>query len=188
MTKRLKITNTLFHSCKKLESLKEIIKAGGFKASYTDEIIDTHEVKILMVSFSNVALFESESQINYGKYSIGLTKNWGIKNLLEPVIYTYRNSITGSSFMENLIISGKMKVRECKDNEELDKKITTIFDNSINSLEYLKPYSVKNHKGEEFIAYNDREWRFVYKQGKYNSFIFKKSFLNDMTNEDYKKH
>lgn len=188
MTRKLKRTNTLFHSSKKFEFLKSIITEGGFKASYGDEIIDSHEVKTLMVSFSNVALFESESQINYGKYAIGLTKDWGVKKGLEPVFYTYENSLNGSSFMENVIISGRMKVRECKDKQDLDDKMTIIFDNSINSLKYLKPYHVKNQKGQEFIAYNDREWRFVYKEGEYNPLIFKKNFLTGEANNDYEKH
>jgi len=187
MPKKLKKTNTLFHSCKKFEFLKSIIKENGFRASYSDEIIDDNEVKTLMVSFSNVALFESESQINYGKYAIGLTKDWGISNELEPVIYTYADSINGASFMENLNITGRMKVRECVNNPDLDSKVTTLFDNSINFLEYLKPYVVKNQKGEEFIAYNDREWRYVHKHDKYNPLIFKKNHLTGNPNPDYEK-
>ena len=188
MSKKLKKTNTLFHSCKKFEFLKSVIKESGFKASYADEIIDDNEVKTLMVSFSNVALFESESQINYGKYAVGLTKDWGIKNELEPVIYTYDSSINGASFMENMNITGRMKVRECVNNPALDDKVTTLFVNSINFLEYLKPYIVTNQKGEEFIAYNDREWRYVHKHDKYNPLIFKTSFLTGKPNPDYDKH
>lgn len=188
MPNKLKKTNTLFHSCKKFEFLKSIIKENGFKASYADEIIDNNEVKTLMVSFSNVALFESESQINYGKYAIGLTKDWGIRNELEPVIYTYADSINGASFMQNMNIAGRMKVRECVGNPELDSKVRTILDNSINFLEYLKPYVVKNQKGEEFIAYNDREWRYVHKHGAYNPLIFKNSHLTGKSNPDYEKH
>ncbi|WP_178983661.1 abortive infection system antitoxin AbiGi family protein [Winogradskyella helgolandensis] len=188
MPNNLKRTNTLFHSCKKFESLKNIIRENGFRASYADELIENHEVKTLMVSFSNVALFESESQINYGKYAIGLTKEWGIKNELEPVYYTYENSITGNSFMENVMIAGRMKVRECINNPDLDSKITTLFDNSINSLEYLKSYIVTNQKGQEFIAYNDREWRYVHKHDKYNALIFKTNFLTGKVNSDYDKH
>lgn len=188
MSKKLKKTNTLFHSCKKFEFLKSVIGESGFKASYADEIIDNNEVKTLMVSFSNVALFESENQVNYGKYAVGLTKDWGIKNELEPVIYTYVNSINGANFMENMNIAGRMKFRECIDNPDLDKKVTKLFDNSINFLEYLKPYVVTNQKGEEFIAYNDREWRYVHKNGEYNPLIFKNSHLTGKSNPDYDKH
>lgn len=188
MPSKLKKTNTLFHSCKKFEFLKSILRESGFRASYADETIETYEVKTLMVSFSNVALFESESQINYGKYAIGLTKEWGIENQLEPVIYTYDKSITGNTFMENLMITGRMKVRECEENPELDQKITALFDNSINNLEYLKSHLVTNQKGKEFIAYNDREWRYVHKHDKYNPLIFKKNFLTGNSNLDYENH
>lgn len=188
MSTNLKKTSTLFHSCRKFEFLKSIIRENGFRASYADEIIENKQVKTLMVSFSNVALFESESQINYGKYAIGLTKEWGIKNELEPVIYTYNKSITGSTYMENVMITGRMKVRECVNNPDLNGKITTLFNNSLNNLEYLKSYIVTNQKGQEFIAYNDREWRYVHKHDKYNSLIFKMNFLTGKVNSDFEKH
>ncbi len=183
MTQKLKKTSTLFHSTKKYEHLKNILKESGFKASYADEKIESHEVKILMVSFSNVALFEAKSQINYGEYALGLTKEWGIKNELEPVIYTYENSITGNTFMENVHISGTIATlyphtADCR----------MLLDNSINNLQYLKQYIVKKRNGKEFIAYNDREWRYVHKHDKYNSLIFKDNFLNGNPNPDYKKH
>lgn len=156
---------------------------GGFRASYADEKIENHEVKILMVSFSNVALFEAKSQVNYGEYALGLTKEWGIKNELEPVIYTYEKSITGNTFMENVHISGQMATLYPN-----IKDFTMLLDNSINNLQYLKQYVVKNRNGKEFIAYNDREWRYVHKHDKYNSLIFKESFLNRKPNPDYEKY
>ena len=185
---KLKKTNTLFHSCKYFNQFKSILKDGGFKASYADEMIENYAAKILMVSFSNVALFESKSQVNYGKFAIGLSKSWGIKNELEPVFYTYENSLTGKSFMENLIITGRLNRDYSKKVEGLDKKLKTLLENSINYLEYLKPYKVFNNKGEEFIAYNDREWRYVYKSDMLNPLIFEKSFLTGKPNPNFEKH
>ena len=188
MRKTLKKTNILFHQCKTFDFLKKIILESGFRASYADELIENYEVKILMVSFSNVALFESENQINYGKYSIGLTKEWGIKNELEPVIYTYDKSVSGRTFMENLIITGRMKINESINDTSRDMKITNLFDNTINNLAYLKSHLIINKKGKEFVAYNDREWRFVHKHGEYNHLIFKINFLTNNSNPDYNKH
>jgi len=87
----LKKLNTLFHSTKKVSSLKSIIK-NGFATSYALEKIGDRNVLIAMISFSNIPLVESRSQVDYGKYSIGLSRSWGIKNSLHPVTYTYKNS------------------------------------------------------------------------------------------------
>ena len=71
-------------------------------------------------------------------------------------------------------------LREHSENE-INKSITSdfrsILDNSVNMLMYLKPIKVKDKKGNEFIAYNDREWRFVHKYGNVNPMIFETNFL-----------
>lgn len=192
MSSELKQTNILFHSISKYENLLKIIDDKGFKASYADEKIEEHNVKLLMISFSNVALFESRTQINYGDFSLGLTREWGQENGLEPVIYTYENSLTGKSFMETMNIAGRKVVRmELLEKNEINKSITSdfrsILDNSVNMLMYLKPIKVKDKKGNEFIAYNDREWRFVHKYGDVNPMIFETNFLNGKPNPIYEE-
>ena len=87
----LKRVETLFHTTKTIENLENIINSS-FRISYSREIFKGRDTDIPMVSFSNVLLFETKSQINYGDYSIGLTKEWGIKNKLHPVSYTYNDS------------------------------------------------------------------------------------------------
>ena len=182
---KLKKTNTLFHSIREYESLKNIIKQKGFKASYANEVIGEFNVKILMVSFSNVALFESKSQIDYGDFSIGLTKQWGMKNNLQPVVYTYEESELGISFMEIIIITGRSVVRMQSDSP-LKNDLVKILDDNINIIQYLKNIMVKNKLGTEFSAFNDREWRFVHKHGNCNSLIWEKNFLDNTDFEEYK--
>ncbi|MFV8354936.1 abortive infection system antitoxin AbiGi family protein [Flavobacterium sp. XS1P32] len=175
---KLKKTNILFHSIKKHEDLKRIINDRGFKASYADEIVDGYKVKILMVSFSNVALLESKSQINYGDFSIGLTREWGQINKLEPVIYTYENSEIGTSFLEIITIAGRKLASSATDLDSTDP-LSTVFDNCINMTMYLKPIKVINNEGKEFTAFNDREWRFVHKHGRINPLIFERNFITN---------
>lgn len=87
----MKKIDTLFHTTKKINTLISIIE-NGFFPSYADEVIMGREVKVLMISFSNVAFLESRSQINYGNYSLGFKREWGSRNQLHPVSYTYDNS------------------------------------------------------------------------------------------------
>jgi hypothetical protein len=192
MNPNLKRTQVLYHSTKEFAYLQNIIPDKGFKASYADEIIDNFRVKILMVSFSNVALFESKTQINYGGYSIGLTKKWGEKNGLEPIIYTYPNSEIGTSFLESLKASAFNEahlehIPDFPHKNTFANRTTILFDNSLNMIMYLKPTIITNKAGEKFVAYNDREWRFVHKHQKdFDPIIFEKNIINDKPEEQFK--
>ena len=187
----LKKTNILFHSIREYSNLKKIISDKGFKASYADEVIDGYKVKILMVSFSNVALLESRTQINYGDFSVGLTKEWAKLKKLEPVIYTYENSEVGTSFLDIMTVAGRkqellnhIKKNELSESIKLD--FSLIMDNTANMLMYVKPTKVFNNEGAEFIAYNDREWRFVHKHGEINPLIWEKNYLTNKPFTEYK--
>lgn len=193
MNKELKKTNTLFHTLSEFAYLEQIVLAKGFKSSYADETISEMKVKILMTSFSNVALFESETQINYGNYSIGLKLEWGKEKGLQPVIYTYNNSHMGATFFENYFVAEKdqtiLTILEEKEkgsqNFGLIMDLRQIAQNSHKMLLYLKPDIVQNKKGNEFKAYNDREWRFICEDKKYQPIIFEKNFLNGARSEEY---
>lgn len=197
MTKDLKKTNTLFHTISEFKFLEQIILNRGFKASYADETISGMNVKILMISFSNVALFESETQINYGSYSIGLKLEWGKQKELQPVIYTYPESTMGATFFENYYVAEKDQtiltiLEERKTQEKMDPAtfglildLKQISENSHKMLLYLKPDIVKNKKGVEFKAFNDREWRFICNDENHTPIIFEKNFLNGAWNTHY---
>lgn len=100
----MKNIDTLFHTTKKLDSLFSIIE-NGFYPSYADEFIMGKNVKVLMISFSNVAFLESRSQINYGNYSLGFKRQWGVENSLHPVSYTYEESFISNKVNQVLEIS-----------------------------------------------------------------------------------
>jgi hypothetical protein len=195
----LKKTNTLFHTLSEYNFLEQIILNKGFKASYADETISGMNVKILMVSFSNVALFESETQINYGKYSLGLKLEWGKLQGLQPVLYTYSESTMGSTFFENYFVSEKDQtiltaLEQRKKQEKMDPAmfglildLKQISENSHEMLLYLKPDIVKNKKGIEFKSYNDREWRFICKNENSATIIFERSFSNGAWNTHFEE-
>jgi hypothetical protein len=193
MNKPLKKTNTLFHTLPEFNYLLQIIRDKGFKSSYADEVVSGMNVKILMTSFSNVALFESETQINYGKFSIGLTLTWGKAKGLQPVIYTYNDSDVGRTFFENYFIAEKDQTtltilderNPGSQNFGLIVDLRQVAENSKKMLLYLKQDIVKNKKGEEFKAYNDREWRFVCEDAKYLTIIFERHFYTGAWIKEY---
>lgn len=95
--------NTLFHFTG-IESLKKIILSQGFYCQYSDEYFEgilpetnpLWSAYIPMISFCDLTIAQlsnnSNHTENFGKYGIGLTKEWGINNRVSPVIYVHENS------------------------------------------------------------------------------------------------
>ncbi len=191
--KTFKEVNTLFHSVKRMDTLKSIIK-NGFYPSYAEEFFAGRKQLILMVSFSNIPLIESRSQLDYGGYAIGTEREWGIRNGLHPVIYTYDGSefgrsisITeaGSAIGQALdIFVGRGEKIQLKSDEPILKSYLELVDKNFTkhhaeklreiSEEIFKTtlyirYRAKNYvverNGEKKIAFNDREWRYIPKEG-----------------------
>ncbi len=94
-------SDTLFHYTTSFDRIKQIL-TDGFKPNYSlenfeflfEEIenIKNHHF-IPMVCFCDLPISNAKNHIeNYGKYAIGLSKEWGEVNGLNPVMYISRNS------------------------------------------------------------------------------------------------
>ncbi|MES2239694.1 MAG: abortive infection system antitoxin AbiGi family protein [Bacteroidota bacterium] len=114
---KIKNVDTLFHGTRKLSNLLSIIN-NGFYASYADEIFANRNIKILMVSFSNIPLIEARNQVNYGDYFIGLKRSWGLEKRLHPVAYSYEESVyeNNINYIEQEALFGAriMQIRQVK--------------------------------------------------------------------------
>lgn len=116
-------TSSLFHYPQKLDTLKKIL-AQGFKSNYCKEtftILDNPDliVGIPMVSFCDIPLTRiTNFREKYGKYAIGLSKEWGLKNGINPVFYATPNSF---------VLNGLREVDEIRKQKEdiLNKWMST---------------------------------------------------------------
>lgn len=140
--------NTLFHFTDSFEKLIGILKEE-FKPQYCAE----HALEDLlykeeswsvvhfvpMVCFCDLPLSSIAEHVKeYGKYAIGMSKQWGINQGLNPVMYLSRKS--------NLVFSLKEVVKNC------DKNI-------FGKVEaYIKLYE---NQGKKKRFYDEREWRYV---------------------------
>lgn len=90
----LKTVEYISHFCKEKEPIKKILK-DGFKPSYAKEGFQDFNVLIPMISFSNILLRDvgKNEVLFYGDYAIYFTREWGIKNGLNPVIYTHEDGV-----------------------------------------------------------------------------------------------
>ncbi|NGF74399.1 hypothetical protein G5B10_00800 [Fluviicola sp. SGL-29] len=185
----MKKLETLFHSTDKLRFLKAIIQ-HGFSPSYSKEKIGERDVLIAMVSFSNIPLIEARTQVDYGKYSIGLKREWGISNNLHPVTYTYKESeqemmltkliedfalfqampeLVGVKANFNIFFDGfRESFAQLYDSalktgnaETIQKYFADIFVPITDLQLFFKHYIDKNKRGKTVYCFNDREWRFI---------------------------
>jgi len=151
--------NTLFHYTKDLDTLVSIL-INDFYPRFCLESVNFHptvpsrEVAIPFVSFCDIPLSQIRNHTSlYGNYAIGLSKQWGLKNGINPVIYTHR----GSSIPKSI----KMMVENTGKTREQDFWENHLWTVSV----YLKPYEGKLWRRDRYKNrirfYDEREWRYV---------------------------
>ena len=160
--------NTLFHFTNSPENIYNIL-INNFRPRYCLENMrfiqgfDVIELNVPLISFCDIPLSQINNHINtYGKYAIGLKKEWAIKNGISPVLYLYNKSNTHRIIKELLTSAIKLD----KINQLAFQ--TNSSDASIEHLDFL--FHCKDYKGEmwrkdrllkDIIFYNEREWRYV---------------------------
>lgn len=93
MPKAYQSADSFFHFVNKFKYLKEILCEKKFYPRYCRESlkpfeIDIDEIMIAMKCFCDIPLHQvSIHRKEYGDLCIGMTKEWGIKNGLQPLIY-----------------------------------------------------------------------------------------------------
>jgi hypothetical protein len=165
-------SQSLFHFTKDLNTLKEILN-NGFWPQYCleNQIWLKQEGKELsyafpIVCFCDIPLARINEHIKfYGKFGIGLSKNWALSNGLNPVSYFAKSSIFGKGVKS--LLNEHNKLLDHKEGTELRK----IFDKTVSDVNmffaHIKPIrgKVPNKKGiKEF--YQESEWRYTAKRTK----------------------
>lgn len=189
-------SNTLFHFTREKDFLISILKNGIFirysLETYGKILKSNSELVLPMSCFCDIPLSQiNEHRKKYGSYSIGLSKEWAVKNGLSPVLYTHEKSETAKVL--NTLFTNLENIFDIEDSEENIKllkeygykekeidlvnsgqQLATSKVNEKNKelsrqlghfLKYVKPYSGTGYSnGTEFKQvkfYDEREWRYV---------------------------
>lgn len=159
----------LFHFTKKYENIVSIMNKKFKPFFCVEDLSFMYEMgknltfAFPIVSFCDIPIKRNVvHRDNYGEYGIGLTKEWGIKNNLNIVNYSFKESLKSASYR----ILTDFYSKKCTDlNEELNNNFRNAF--SI-ILMTSKPYEGKIFDKEEkkwtnriVRFYNEREWRFL---------------------------
>ena len=152
-------SDNLFHFTKSLDVLKLILKNGIYPRFCLEDIewfgLDEHKHWAFPMScFCDIPLSRISEHTNfYGSYGIGLTKDWGMKNELNPVVYSPHGGNI-QTLMKYLFYL-KMPNKDFK--QELDG-------HSYKLWSLLKPITGTMLIGGEFVEkefYQENEWRYV---------------------------
>lgn len=155
-------SNALFHFTRKLEFLLEVIKNGYFSSRYVKEDVEylnlmfdsrkASRVALPMLCFCDIKLHELKHHVNkYGKFGIGISKEWAIKNNIDPI--HYRNPKSKNT----TLYSGAL-------NKAIENNEDNIFgDELITQLAFSKPLFGKMNDMDGKITnfHDEQEWRYV---------------------------
>ena len=152
-------TNSIIHYTNSIDKLKAILKEG-FKLKYCKEILKLDDGQSNaahpMISFCDIPLSESIKHFEtYGHFGIGLTKDWAVRNGINPVLYIDKSSLIANSI--HTLIKAR---REATSNLTSEQKNLVLKIKS-----YAKNYSgdlTRNGKTiKDYRFYDEREWRLV---------------------------
>ncbi len=154
-------SNTIIHFTEEKNSLKGILESN-FRIKYCKETIywreSKSEIHVPMVSFCDIPLSQIKDHVQkYGKYGIGMTRAWAVKNGLNPVIYMERESNVAESYRKILSHFGK--------NEMPGSNALMMARCLGDILRYLKNYQGRLEREgvvhEHYRFADEREWRYV---------------------------
>jgi hypothetical protein len=128
-----------------------------------------------MVCFCDIPLSRISEHVDYyGKFGIGLTREWAIKNGLNPIFYISRSSPIGGAMLEGMrtIIQAEKVMSEKKAEESLKGKVgdderhadKEVFNRVVHVLAHMKPLTgqiVVAGTPIEKAFYLENEWRYV---------------------------
>lgn len=201
--------HTLFHFTYNKNSLLSILKNGLYVRysleNFESLINDKAEIVFPMTCFCDIPLSHVRRHTNtYGKYAIGLSKSWGMKNKINPIIYTYPNSATTTILndvfenIENFFDIEEKELKKFKFNrsaeivyerfntreEEFSKRVESVNSKLSHFIRYIKPYEGKFYRNGDYLEnpirfYDDREWRFTPSR----EFLFSKEMKDSYKSE-----
>jgi len=163
--------DTLFHYTRRKEWLINILKNGiaprfskELDQSLGDSLTMSQYLYVPMACFCDTPLSLVNKHMDiYGSYGVGLTKEWGIKNQLNPVIYMIKENSVNS----NLVISNHYAAISTHFSTHKGSSNAAEFSDSSFIYQFLKPYKSGSYykRGnriyKNYVYYDEREWRYV---------------------------
>lgn len=172
-------SNTLFHFTKDLDTIKNILSDGLFWPIYCIEYdkgpnVDGTFNAFPMVCFCDIPLSQiSEHLSDYGKYGIGINKQWGKEKISPITYYNHKDAIMRSLYDR---ISPTIKEKD------------RILWLSLLKRYYGKTWSSSRRKYYNKVLYNEQEWRYIPRNIKVSDLCKRVKELDDFKAKDESAH
>lgn len=183
-------SNSIIHFTNSKEALKSILE-DNFKVHYCIEKIVLGAIKVdmavPMVSFCDISLSQVKEHMDkYGKYGIGLTKEWAIKEGLNPVLYLEKNS----NLSKSIINFYKEYITDRIHLDKLTEYQKQLFDILRHTKNYQNDLVRQEKTYKDYRYYDEREWRYVLKYTEDHQIfhIVNGSYDKENANNNIKKH
>ncbi len=174
----------LFHFTPSIQILEKIIQ-GGFIPFFGTEITefdDYGQIGMRIESFPRVCFTDlplnaiKDHKAEYGKYALGMKKEWAMANGLNPVLYIQKNSIVASS-LSLVAESIEDLYKTMRTNKESNIRMELLFQrfNNLNNMigRFAKQYEITKEESDKIKLngkiiqrqvkrfYDEREWRYI---------------------------
>lgn len=181
-------SENLFHFTKTLDVLKSILQNGLYPRYCLEDMswygLEDH-IAHPMVCFCDIPLSRIHEHTSfYGEYGLGLTKIWGLKNQLDPVIYCDRNGLLSKAAKS----IGSIDNKDVED--DFQERISLAF---ACLAKLTKPLTGGMYVGGNIVEkdfYQESEWRYLPREGIERIGVFKDEFenKNDELNREMEEH
>lgn len=164
-------SNALFHFTRSMEDIGGILEKG-FTARFClenysnlfDDSDNGFTMAFPMVCFCDLPISQLRSHMDfYGSYGLGMKKDWGIKNGINPVMYMHPGSDTAGYIGRLLRYPGNRAGED--EAEEKEKEEAIVFRKCLRSvirqIKLYEGYVEKDGKQVLKRFYDEREWRWV---------------------------
>lgn len=156
-------SNHLYHFDREPDRIIETLKHKGFTLNYVIEDFSYLNIKALeqvafpMLCFCDIPDKENRLESHktlYGKYGIGLTKNWGNRHGIQPVHYIVPQSPFACDLKQAIETAFSINPASAQ------SETITLSDFLVTILAYAKPLWGLNDKAS-YCFEDECEWRFI---------------------------
>lgn len=113
-----------------------------------------------MICFCDIPLSQIKNHTDtYGKYAIGLKKEWAIKKGVTPILYTHKSSLITKNLQQN-----HSDIFAILNNNPKDIQTPIFWNSLLYTSFFIKPYQGQQNisgKKKNITFYDEREWRYT---------------------------
>ncbi len=154
-------SDALFHFTKQAETLYKILKSGFWPRYCLEDVSwlgfeKFDYIGYPMVCFCDIPLSRINShRAFYGDFGVGMSKEWGIKNGLNPIAYISGNNAVSKTYKDLNEYAHKFPEGVNRENSKVAMRFLVANAKPIQGTMFV------GNEPKDKVFYHESEWRFV---------------------------